>query len=90
MRKFIFLCFGLVFYLCFPLLFMQNFAKINLREAILLGVNFLMFSFILIMGGIYQLNFWLIAASLVLFFVGFSIFEPIFPSLVIPIKQRRN
>ena len=42
-------------------------SKNKFDRAILLGVGFLMSSFILIIGGIYQLNFWLIAASLVVF-----------------------
>ena len=55
------------FLFMFPVTFYAE-SKNKFDRAILLGVGFLLFSFILIMGGIYQLNFWLIAASLVLFF----------------------
>ena len=68
---------GASFLFMFPVTFYAE-SKNKFDRAILLGVGFLMSSFILIIGGIYQLNFWLIAeASLVVFFVGFSIFEPI-------------
>ena len=80
---------GASFLFMFPVTFYAE-SKNKFDRAILLGVGFLMFSFILIMGGIYQLNFWLIAASLVLFFVGFSIFEPIFPSLVTRLSSEEN
>ena len=80
---------GASFLFMFPVTFYAE-SKNKFDRAILLGVGFLMSSFILIIGGIYQLNFWLIAASLVVFFVGFSIFEPIFPSLVTRLSSEEN
>ena len=56
--------------------------KNRFDRGILLGTGFLLSSFILSIWGITQLNFWFISAGLIVFFVGYSIFEPLFPSLI--------
>ncbi len=77
------------FLFMFPVTFYVE-SKNKFDRGILLGVGFLMSSFILAIFGIYQLNFWFIVAGLVLFFIGFSIFEPIFPSLVTRLSSKEN
>ena len=80
---------GVSFLFMFPVTFYVE-SKNKFDRGILLGVGFLMSSFILAIWGIYQLNFWFLVAGLVVFFIGFSIFEPIFPSLVTRLSKKEN
>ena len=80
---------GVSFLFMFPVTFYVE-SKNKFDRGILLGVGFLMSSFILAIWGIYQLSFWFLVAGLVVFFIGFSIFEPIFPSLVTRLSKKEN
>ena len=80
---------GVSFLFMFAVTFYTE-SKNRFDRGILLGLGFLMSSFILAILGIYHLNFWLIVAGMIVFFIGFSIFEPIFPSLVTRLSNKEN
>lgn len=65
----------------FPVTFYVE-SKRKFKNGILLGVGFLLSSFIFFLWGTMEFNFWFLVFGLITFFIGYSIFEPIFPSLV--------
>ena len=52
------------------------------REVMLLGALILSFSFIIYGIGLYQQSLIIFLVGLFLFFIGFNVFEPLFPSLI--------
>lgn len=77
------------FLFLFPVTFYVE-SKGKFKNGILLGVGFLLSSFICFLWGTMQLDFWFLVAGLIIFFVGYSIFEPIFPSLVTRLSHSEN
>ena len=80
---------GISFLFLFPTTFYVE-SKGRFDKGILLGIGFLITSFILFLWGTSTLNFWFIVIGLITFFVGYSIFEPIFPSLVTRWSNQEN
>ena len=65
----------------FPVTFYAEKNK-KFKNSILIAMGFLLSSFIFFLWGTYVLHFGFIVLGLIVFFAGYSIFEPIFPSLV--------
>ena len=65
----------------FPVTFYAE-KKKKFKNSIIIAMGFLLSAFICFLWGTYFFSFWFIALGLIIFFAGYSIFEPIFPSLV--------
>jgi MFS family permease len=73
----------------FPITFYVE-SKAKFKNGILLGVGFLLTAFICLLWGVMEVHFWFLAFGLIIFFVGYSIFEPIFPSLVTRFSKKEQ
>lgn len=73
----------------FPITFYSE-IKNRFDRGILIGIVFLLLSFGFSLLGVHQLNFWFLVTGLIFFFIGYSVFEPIFPSLVTRLSNPDN
>ena len=80
---------GISFLFLFPVTFYVE-SKRKFKTGILIGVGFLLTAFICFLWGTMRLDFWFLVLGLFFFFTGYSIFEPIFPSLVTRFSKDEN